>query len=175
MKRIAQTILLAGFVLGLASFPSRGVESQMRALQWAYMMNFIHYVSWPDSGIDPVVKVCIVGSNPFDVNDGDVKLNEKNGTITVTLLYDVLPEISLLKTCDLIYFASDISLAQLSFVFSGLSDLPVLTIGEHRGFNKLGGLLQFIERNKKLGFRLNKTLLSMRQLKVHPSLMRLSD
>lgn len=150
-------------------------QSQKRALQWAYIMNFIHYISWPKANTNPVVKVCIVGDNPFEVSEGDVKLNEKTGSITVTTHDNKLPEIEHLQRCDLIYFAENISLAQLSFVFSKLKHMPIVTIGEHKGFNKLGGLLQFIERGKKLGFRLNKELLAQMQLKIHPSLMRLSD
>lgn len=176
MKRPLHAIIFAlSLTLLLVPQGSYAVESKKRALQWAYIMNFIRYISWPQAKIDPVVGVCIVGNNPFNVAAGDVELNEKTGAITVTTHYNKLPDMAKLGACDLIYFASDITLAQLSFVFSKLNEKPIVTIGEHQGFNKVGGLLQFIERNKKLGFRLNKGLLGTKKLKIHPSLMRLSD
>lgn len=151
------------------------IESQKRDLQWAYIMNFVHYITWPDVDVDPLIKVCLVGNNPFKVADGDMHFNEKTGSITIATQYNKLPEITVLAKCDLIYFAQEISLPQLSFVFSKLKSKPIVTIGDHRGFNKVGGLIQFIERNNKLGFRLNKSLLNSMDLKIHPSLMRLSD
>jgi hypothetical protein len=168
-------IPLCSLVLLTGSFSVSAIEPQRRELQWAYIMNFVHFIRWPNSNIDPVVRVCVVGKSPFVSAQDEVKLNKRTGSITVTLEYEKLPEIDVLKRCDMIYFSQHISLAQLSFIFSKLNKLPIVTIGDHRGFNKVGGLLQFTEHDKKLGFRLNKTLLHVMKLKIHPSLLRLSD
>ena len=88
--------------------------------------------------------------------------------------YESVPELTVLSQCQVAYFSQSISLAQLSFIFTQLKTMPVMTIGDHGAFVKLGGMLQFKQRGKKLRFSLNKELLSKVDLKVHPSLLRLS-
>lgn len=144
-------------------------------LRWAYIMNIIHYITWPESKVDPVVNVCIVGRNPFSHVRENVNLNKRTGSIVVAKHYEEVPAVDVLSQCNVIYFSESITLAQLSFIFTQLKSLPVFTIGDHGAFMKLGGLLQFKKKGKKLRFGLNKTLLNTIDLKVHPSLLRLSE
>ena len=173
--RLLLITLLTSLTLVSGSAGAVNKEKSKRALQWAYMMNFVHYITWPDIKVDPVVHICIVGKHPFEPAARDISLNDKTGIITVLRYFTKLPDPQVLADCDMAYFAPNVSVAQLSFVFSKLTGLPVVTIGDHRGFNKIGGLMQFTENNKKLGFRVNKTLLNTNRLKIHPSLLRLSD
>lgn len=162
-------------LLYCSAFSYAAIEPKKRDLQWAYMMSFIRYFSWPDEKAHPQVKVCIIGHNPFVVDEDDFSLHNKSGKITVIEHYPQLPTIEAMILCRVIYFSASVTTAQLSFVFSKLKIFPVVTIGEHQGFINIGGILQFTEQENKLHFRLNKAALSTMNLKVHPSLLRLSD
>lgn len=144
-------------------------------LRWAYIMHIIGFITWPESKVDPVVNVCIVGKSPFSHVRENVNLNKRTGSIVMAKHYEEVPAMELLTQCNVIYFSENITLAQLSFIFTQLKSLPVFTIGDHGAFIKLGGLLQFKKKGKKLRFGLNKTLLNKIDLKVHPSLLRLSE
>jgi hypothetical protein len=168
--------LLMVLVVIVSSFQATAIAPEKREVQWAYIMNFIHYITWPSARADSQINVCIVGKSPFAVADEEARsVNKKTGSVTVTKQYPNMPELSELKVCQVIYFSQNISLAQLSFIFSKLESLPIVTIGDHRAFLRIGGMLQFTEKNKKLRFSLNKELLNSMDLKIHPSLMRLSD
>ncbi len=168
------TALLIALLL-CVSFNGLSAETPKRDLQWAFMMNFIRYFSWPQAKVNPVVKVCVVGRNPFEVVKENLSLNKKNGKITVVEYHDNLPKLTVLSQCNVIYFSASITTVQLAFVFSQLKQSAIVTIGDHQGFIEIGGIVQFTQKNNKLRFRLNKPLLSTINLKIHPSLLRLSD
>lgn len=146
----------------------------VKNLRWAYIMNFIYYVSWPDHQKNQDIYVCVVGSNPFNHISNDERFKNKTGNLTIARLFETVPEIHSLNRCHVVYFSQSISLAQLSFLFTQLNQSPIMTIGDHGAFVKLGGVLQFRQRGKKLRFSLNKEKLSQLDLKVHPALLRLS-
>lgn len=155
---------------------SDGVNSapSVKNARWAFIMKFIPYISWPDVKKGDEISVCVVGKNPFDGVSDNFKSSSKTGVVTVTKLYESIPEVSVLTQCRVIYFSQSVSRAQLSFIFSQLNKEPILTIGDHGAFVKLGGMLQFKQRGKLLRFSLNKALLSEVDLKIHPALLRLS-
>ena len=174
LNRLLTQLIALIFVLG--PFQASAIAPEKRQVQWAYIMNFVHYISWPNAKPKADINVCVVGKSPFNGGEKETRsLNKKTGSVTLTKRYPSMPELAELKTCHVIYFSQDISLAQLSFIFSKLDSLPIVTIGDHRAFLRIGGLLQFTERNKRLRFSLNKELLNSMDLKIHPSLMRLSD
>jgi hypothetical protein len=158
----------------LSCFVTRAIEPQKRDLQWAYMMNFIPYFSWPDNPNMDEVDVCIIGRNPFAVVRKYGPIKNKNVRVMVKH-HNNLPDISILQHCQVIYFSSSITTAQLSFIFTKLKGFPIVTMGDHQGFIKIGGILQFTQSGNKLRFRLNKPLLNTIDIKIHPSLLRLSD
>ncbi|MFT4925468.1 MAG: hypothetical protein ACI8WB_001561 [Phenylobacterium sp.] len=157
-----------------SSFSATAIEPKKRDLQWAYMMNFIRYFSWPEQP-HMTVNFCIIGRNPFSLDQGDFSSKQKDGKITAVKYHETLPSVEVMNRCQVIYFSSSITMAQLSFVFSKLGSLPIVTIADHQGFIKIGGILQFTEKNNKLRFRLNKAVLNTMNLKIHPALLRLSD
>lgn len=175
LMTVLLSLVLLGGTTGASAAKDKKRDLQQHELKWAYIMNFARYFSWPQSKVNPVVNTCVVGRNPFLVTKNELSVNKKNGKISVVKYYDKLPSIKTMQQCHMIYFSSSITRAQLSFVFSKLKGLPIVTIGDHQGFIQIGGILQFTEKDNKLHFALNKPVLSTMSLKVHPSLLRLSD
>lgn len=175
MNKLIQYLVVASCIFTLL-FHSGDVNStpKVKNARWAFIMKFIPYISWPDVNKGDEVSVCIVGKNPFDDVTDSFKLKSKTGIVTVAKLYESIPEVSVLTQCRVIYFSQSVSLGQLSFLFTQLKKEPILTIGDHGAFVKLGGMLQFKQRGKLLRFSLNKALLSEVELKIHPALLRLS-
>ncbi len=170
-KSITLTLCLV-----LITGPFAGVaKPKVKDLRWSYIMYIVRYITWPQAKINPVVSICVVGKSPFVSLEQGTGLDQKTGYITVARHYEQIPDIDELRRCSAIYFSKSITLAQLSFIFSKLESLPILTIGDHRAFLRMGGLLKFTQKGKKLRFKLNKSLLNDMVLKVHPSLLRLSD
>ncbi len=150
-------------------------KPKVKDLRWSYITYIVRYITWPQAKVNPVISICVVGKSPFISLEQDTGLDQKTGYITVGRHYEQIPDIDVLRRCSAIYFSKSITLPQLSFVFSKLESLPILTMGDHRAFLRIGGLLQFTQKGNKLRFKLNKSLLNDMSLKVHPSLLRLSD
>ena len=159
-------------VVGSVSFA--GAKPAVRDLRWVYIKNFVHFISWPKNQDTQVVNICIVGRNPFTNVEMDKNLSKKSGRITKARHYEKIPDIKLMAQCQMIYFSADITKPQLSYIFNHLGALPIVTIGDHGAFLKLGGLFQFIPKGKKLRFGINRALLNKLDLKVSPSLLRLA-
>lgn len=173
-KIIKYLIALSCAVALLFNSVSVNSTPAVKNVRWAFIMNFIPYISWPDIHKGDEISVCIVGKNPFNHVTDSFKSKSKTGVVTVAKLYESIPEVSVLSQCQVIYFSQSVSLGQLSYLFTQLKKDSILTIGDHGAFVKLGGILQFKQRGKKLRFSLNKALLSEVEFKVHPALLRLS-
>jgi hypothetical protein len=150
-------------------------KPKVKDVRWSYITNIVRYITWPQAKVNPVISICVVGKSPFISLEQGTGRDQKTGYITAARHYEQIPDIGVLRRCSAIYFSKSITLPQLSFVFSKLESLPILTIGDHRAFLRIGGLLQFAKQGNKLRFKLNKSLLNDMTLKVHPSLLRLSD
>lgn len=175
MDKIIKYLIVISCTVSLLLHPA-SVDSApaVKNVRWAFIMNFIPYISWPDIKKGDEIAVCIVGKNPFNHVTDSFKAKSRTGVVTVAKLYESTPEVEVLRQCQVIYFSQSISLAQLSYLFKQLKNDSILTIGDHGAFVKLGGMLQFKQRGKKLRFSLNKERLSDVDFKVHPALLRLS-
>ena len=175
MDKIIKYLIALSCVFALLLSPiSAQSTPAVKNVRWAFIMNFIPYISWPNIKKGDEISVCIVGKNPFNHVSDSFKAKSRTGVVTVAKLYESIPEVAVLSQCQVIYFSQSVSLGQLSYLFKQLKNDSILTIGDHGAFVKLGGMLQFKQRGKKLRFSLNKERLSDVDFKVHPALLRLS-
>jgi hypothetical protein len=157
--------LLLLFVFGFV----RMATAQNYQLYTVYIYSFIRYIQWPNSEGDFVIGV--VGDSPvFEYLEkmaavkkaGDRVIQIKKFSSSASIIYtDIL-------------FISKESSGELGKIKERLGTASTLLVTEKEGMGVEGSAINFIERNGKPAFELNKASLEAANLKVSSELTRIA-
>lgn len=144
--------LLPGLVAGAGS-----VEAPSKAIEAAFLRNFFHYVTWPDSVLPDSIsawQIGILGSDPF----GEVLEYTLDGRTEQGRPFRVHRAETLvaLPRCHIIFIAIP-DADERRLVLGRLEGQPVLTVGDSPGFLEEGGIVHFdVGEYVKLGINLDR-------------------
>ncbi len=131
-------LLLPTLALGQESAAER--PSKVMA---AFLRNFAHYVTWPDTAFSAARApwhVCVLGRDPFgDVLDKTLQGRTEQGRPFEVLRAESLDELPACQIVYVSYEAQDRRRAALA----ALKRQPVLTVGDAPDFLMEGGIIQF--------------------------------
>lgn len=131
-------LLLPSLALGQESAAER--PSKVMA---AFLRNFAHYVTWPDTAFSDARSpwhVCVLGRDPFgDVLEKTLQGRAEQGRPFEVLRADTPDELPACQIVYVSYEAQDRRRAALA----ALKRQPVLTVGDTPDFLMEGGIIQF--------------------------------
>jgi hypothetical protein len=142
-------------------------------LKIAFVYNFSKYVSWPASALAAAddVTFCVAGSrvliDKFNILDGQLT-NQK--TIRVVSIQQ--PGFAM-QDCHVLYVAADYE-TDSSQLLSAFGDRPLLTVGDGRDFTEQGGMIELMEVDNKITFRINNTQAQAQDIAISSMLLRLA-
>lgn len=170
--RVVRSSVIATVVLLLGAVGASAQDVTEPALKAAYIHNFARFTEWPVTALPaaaPLV-VCVLG----DAAVSDALVRAVGGhdlaghRITVSRVTETGP----LRACHLLY-VSGVGSGQMAGLVEALRDAPVLTISDHDGFIRAGGIAQFffergrlrfsvhLESAKRAGLHISSRLLSL--------------
>lgn len=134
------------------------------------LFNFTRFVTWPDGAIDEEIKICVIGTNPFD---GALKSLQGKQTGSGKISVENVSTADRAADCHVLFvnLKDDKQLAEL---FATLNTQPVLTVSEQEAFAENGGMFQFKTVNKRLRFIVNIDAVKATGLQVSSKLLRLA-
>ncbi len=175
-------ILVAGFfrwflaiaVAAVAAFvPARAqserpTEYQVKA---AFLYNFTKFIEWPqDSPADnrtPIV-LGILGDDPFgSVLEKTVYGKTVNGRPLEVRRFRQVQEV---KGCQILFISASED-KRLPGILQTLRGSSVLTVGETKGFTRLGGIIRFILEDNRVRFEINLSAAQRARLKISSKLL----
>ncbi len=146
----------------------------------AYLYNFVLFVQWPESNIPPstaaddkTFTIGIIGKDPFGNSFKDVegKLLRYKKKKLVIKRYGPYRKTLGLGKCQVIFISSS-EKQNLRTILARLKGKPVLTIAETPNFLKAGGMIRFVEKQKKIRWEINQTPVKKADLKFNSQLLR---
>jgi len=156
--------------------PNRGecaVASEYE-IKAAFLFNFAKFVDWPASsfaGRDSPIVIGVLGSDPFGgVLDSTLRNEDVKGRKLVVKRSNQLGD---LKGCHIVFVSSS-EQSHVGSIIQELKDRPVLTVGDMPGFAGHGGIVNFIMRDRKVGFEINPAAADKAGLKISSQLLRLA-
>jgi hypothetical protein len=172
------TAAIAASLLLLMSEGSLGGESHSFGeyeLKAGFIYKFISFVSWPEPHDDSgTVTIAILGKNPFGDAFKAVEGTIVNGRVVKIKFFGSGAKYEDLKSCQLVYICSSEE-KKLSAIFKAIGKQPVLTIGDSKGFVDKGGMIGFVEKQKKrIGIEMNNGAVSNANLTVRSMLKRIA-
>ena len=161
---------LALLTLGLSPLRAESREYQIKA---AFLVNFMQFVTWPDSVFtneNAPFSIAVLGDDPFgpaldQTLQGETVNHHKIVVQRVRRVEDC-------KDCQMI-FVSRSEEKNLPAILAKVDSGPVLTVSETRGFARQGGIINFYLEDKKVRFEINPVVAQRANLKISAQLLSL--
>jgi len=166
MKRVG---LIKGIVVLIMALSTSLAFAQNYQLHTVYIYSFIRYVQWPSSQGDFVIGV--VGESPVIEHLKKMAAAKKAGTRDI-VIKEFASSASVTGT-DILFIAESSS-GNFDEVKSKVSSTNTLLITESEGLGMKGSAINFVIRNGKLAFELNRNSVDEAGLKVSTELTRLA-
>lgn len=175
--------LLTIAVAALAAFPvpraisgtAQGHVATEYDVKAAFLYNFTKFVEWPPEAFRddsaPFVMAVLAPDSFGSALDSIVAGKGVNGR---PLVIRHLRDSSGLKGCHML-FVSSRKAGAFSRLLPSLSHRPILTVGETDRFIEGGGIVQFVERQRKVRFRINVAAAQRAALKIGSRLLSLAE
>ena len=172
------TLLIVLTVLCVLSrfLPPAQADSQFEEYQVkaAFLYNFAKFVQWPSETFhdsDSPIKICVLGKDPF----GDALNRLKNKNVgSRKLIIERLRRGDALDKCQIL-FISDSEKNSVPEILRGVKKLPVLTVGDMKGFVQSGGIINFISKENQVSFEINVDSAERSKLRVSSQLLQVAN
>jgi hypothetical protein len=140
-------------------------------LKAAFLVNFAKFVEWPRAAFaeptSPIV-LGILGQNPFgDILAGKIINNRP-------LVPKVFSSSSEATNCHILFIVGSYEKDRLSAIIKSLGKASVLTVGETKDFTEIGGMINFVQPEKKIRFQINDAAAKRVDLKISSKLLSLA-
>lgn len=143
------------------------------ALKVAYIYNITKFTRWPDSSWtdrrDPFI-LCFYGED--SVSRSLSKLQNKKINDHLIKLLKVENDHDF-KSCNALYIDTQ-DRRRYRYLLSQINQKIVLVITDHSPFFNAGGLINLVEKDKRLRFQVSQKQLSISQLKLSSKLLKLA-
>ncbi len=171
-------IKLISLILFLSLYVEKLVEaapvSREYTIKASLVSKFIDFLKWPNSQSPEIelsqYALCIIGTNKF----GNLfSIAKDEGVLKKDIVvYENVSEGDL-KKCD-IAFITGKNDDKLQRILKILNGNPTLIIGESEGYASLGVGINFIERNNKVKFEINRMALKRQGIEISSFLLNLA-
>jgi len=162
-KKIALTVAVV-----LISYAS---QAQMYNYYQIFMYNFTRYIQWPDDKQNGDFVIGVLGNS--EVVSGLEKMASTKKVGTQSIKVKILSSVNEVNDCHMLFIPSSKS-NTLDDVKSSLSSSSTLIITEKEGLGRQGSAINFIVKDGKLRFELNKQATELANLKVSGDLTKLA-
>ncbi len=147
-------------------------------VQAVYTYKFGKFTTWPTlpRSDDAWFHICILGDNPFSrpILSQLESNSVQNLSIRVELFPKGLAANESLSRCQIL-FISESEKYRLNLILTTLKQQPILTISAIDEFAEQGGMIQLINQNHKIRFKINYRALIKAGLVVSSKLLQLAD
>ncbi len=149
------------------------LESTEYQLKSVLLYKLTRFVDWPQNESNAVgsFKICVLGRDDFGRSlDALEKYKVKGAPIKVS-------RFTLSEQVDMscrILFISDSKQPFIREITRQLEAYPILTVGDSDQFAEQGGMIQFVMKQRKIGFQINLQKVSDCKLKIAAPLLQMS-
>ena len=150
---------VAILALGAALFATPGIAAKKDsdeppdvALKAAFLFNFAKFAEWPALPVGAPILACVVGDDRIAAALVETVRgqNISGHTVEVSRPQDS----ATWRTCQLL-FISDAEARRAAGGLADITTLPVLTVGDGKGFSQAGGIIELYVEGQRMRFAIN--------------------
>ena len=163
-------LLLAGSAGLLRAETPPDREYQLKA---AFLVNFARFIIWPDRSFPPErpeFTFCVFGDNPFGMALDGIETKKIGGRDSRVVFIDSIDHI---EQCHLLYVSRS-ETPNLRRLMPAFSRVAVVTVSDIPGFADMKGAIEFVQKQERLIFIINNTILKQQGIRANSSLLDLA-
>ena len=157
----------------LSAFPAAAQErlASESDLKAAFIFNFVRFTDFPASATHDVLKICYAAHEPMAGS-----LKELSGKRVGSRQIRVAPCFSAeeASSADVVVVGQSAQ-RHARALLGAVRGRPVLTIGDFKGFRKIGGTLNLVVESDRMRFKVNLQAVRQQKLRIHPQLLKLAS
>ncbi len=161
---------LAGAKVAIPEASPKPSEYDVKA---AYIYNFAKFTEWPPGAFqdgERNIHLCVIGDDPFGHSLAAIERKSVGGRrIRVRRGLSVRN----LHGCEMVFISAS-EKEGLEQILETLHALPILTIGDTRGFAQRGVMINFFMEKRKVLFEINPRAADHAGLKISSTLLRIA-
>jgi hypothetical protein len=168
----------AGILLVCVLFGVSGLRAQAAAptdylTKADYLYNFGKFVQWPPRSTeakDDPFGICVLGQNPFGTALQGLAGRTINGR---TVASREVRKAQDAEKCHVL-FVGDSEQGRVSFILAALKRSPILTVSDMPHFAAHGGMIQFVVKDNKVRFVVNRRAIERVGLSLSSELLKVA-
>lgn len=180
MRRLASSLTgrlwCATFaILSLATAAARSSAPSEYEIKALFLYHFAGFVKWPAEAFaddNSALVIGIVGEDPFGPYLIDATKSETAQGRPLAIVH--FAHAADVRFCHIL-FVSPTATDEVDAVLAQVRGHPVLTVGDTENFARRGGIIRFLEINKRLRLRINLTASKEADLIISSKLLRSAD
>lgn len=154
---IISCLIILEFIFSTTCFAVEPVsEYQVKA---GFIYKLLFFAEWPSEAFNDNKTTVMIGILAKD-NFGDIFKSVEGQVINKRKLVikkiDKIPQKEELRQFHILFISPSLK-DKMGSILSSLKGFPVLTVSEVKGFIHLGGMVNFITQENKVGFEINRT------------------
>ncbi len=144
------------------------------AIKASLIMKFTDFIKFPETRVsgkyNSAYDLCLLGGNPF----GSIfSQAQKEGILKKNIFTHKNASDLVLKKCDIIFLTGG-DVSNLNRALRIIRERPTLIIAESNGFAKLGAGINFVVKNNKIKFEINRSALKRKGIEVSSYLLNIA-
>jgi len=171
LRRAALLLLLLASMPALPTL-AQGAGVSEYAVKSALLFRLPQFVYRPDDAADPLMTICLLGSNPFG---GALEKLAQTPIDGQRIWYRKLSSMAEANACDFI-FISRSEVGNLDAILRVLARTPVVTVSDIAGFARAGGMVEFslAADGSAVGILINRKAAQKQNIEFNAQLLRLA-
>ena len=139
----------------------------------AFLLNFVRFTDWSErtrGETESALVLGILGEDHFGEALNLIRDKKIKGRVLVVKRG---VDSNNLTECDILFISSS-EKDRLSSIMAAVKDLPILTVSEIEGFNRSGGMINFIIVGNKVRFEINPDAAKQAGIHISAQLLQLA-
>jgi hypothetical protein len=174
-KSIVFCIIIVGVIFSAACFAAEPVsEAQIKA---GFLYKFLFFAEWPEEAFvndEAPIMIGILGKDPFGNVFQAVEGQHVEGRKLIIKRFNKNTSAEALRQCQLLFISPSLK-AGIEKLLESLKNYPVITVSEVKKFTYLGGMINFVKKNNKVAFEVNRAAAERVGIKFRSRLLRVAN
>jgi hypothetical protein len=146
-------------------------KAQNYKLHSVFLYSFARSIQWPESSSTGDFQITVLGKSPILEELKAMAETKKIGERTIKV--NSATNASQIESCNIVFVSAESS-KQLDGLLAQIGNKPIIVITEGKGLAEKGSAINFILKDGKLAFEINRKIIEKQNFKVSGDLMRLA-
>jgi|TARA_B100002003_G_C13952523_1_gene461766 hypothetical protein len=175
MKKVCFSIFI--FLILSSTICFAGEPEREYRIKAGFLYKFLLFAEWPEEAYSEPGNTIIIGiigkdyfGNAFEPVEGEIIDGRK---LIVKKFKENVSPVALEK-CHILFISSSLK-KKMSKILKSLSERPVITVSEVKGFAQTGGMINFLRKGNRVGFEINTSTAESAGIKFRSKLLRVAQ